>query len=156
MVKSLTKMFLSTPPSRVATMLHGIRAWRQKRFYPRHPRGWRLCHNCHQFTTFLFLSTPPSRVATMDSLETSAVAGLFLSTPPSRVATQLRYSPFQKEQVSIHATLAGGDSNIPLSLSLCLPGFYPRHPRGWRQAAKEAAYRAILFLSTPPSRVATH
>ena len=79
----------------------------------------------------------------------------FLSTPPSRVATIL-------EQFRID----------------CIRGFYPRHPRGWRQIPLAASvwYRSVsihatlaggdllgdadkaqevLFLSTPPSRVAT-
>ena len=37
--------FLSTPPSRVATG-DPMKSKRQSRgFYPRHPRGWRLCDN---------------------------------------------------------------------------------------------------------------
>ena len=56
----------------------------------------------------LFLSTPPSRVATF--LVLSSVMGVvFLSTPPSRVATRERRKPNGDSNVSIHATLAGGD-----------------------------------------------
>ena len=81
---------------------------------------------------------------------------MFLSTPPSRVATlgvgELNVSVY----VSIHATLAGGDlvprtrprrASLFLSTppsrvatrclgvgSCALWRFYPRHPRGWRQA----------------------
>ena len=80
-------MFLSTPPSRVATIQAKFRDSIHASFYPRHPRGWR----------------------------------------PSRLLSVLPMCP-----VSIHATLAGGDD----------PG------------DSEFA-RLGLFLSTPPSRVAT-
>ena len=56
---------------------------------------------------------------------------MFLSTPPSRVATKIHSVSSSDSDVSIHATLAGGDSfcnMLPLS-GQC---FYPRHPRGWR------------------------
>ena len=56
--------------------------------------------------------------------------------------------------VSIHATLAGGDSASCRNFEreVC---FYPRHPRGWRQRARHRNCAACKFLSTPPSRVAT-
>ena len=81
----------------------------------------------------------------------------FLSTPPSRVAT----CPYEDGcgwfDVSIHATLAGGDhaqdvyEGTPLEFLSTPPSrvatgrlssvlrrricFYPRHPRGWRHCA---------------------
>ena len=78
----------------------------------------------------------------------------FLSTPPSRVATQCRGWFWRIFSVSIHATLAGGDFlNAALSNSaIC---FYPRHPRGWRQNGMSFCLKTKMFLSTPPSRVAT-
>ena len=124
-------MFLSTPPSRVATWrgyrqlpqehvsIHATLAGgdasnkcfraKNESFYPRHPRGWR------------------------------------------------RYSREEGKaymMVSIHATLAGGDHTLKqtATANFC---FYPRHPRGWRQTYKSDNYQAIMFLSTPPSRVAT-
>ena len=33
--------------------------------------------------------------------------------------------------------------------------FYPRHPLGWRQAGNARNLNDVVFLSTPPSRVAT-
>ena len=79
--------------------------------------------------------------------------------------------------VSIHATLAGGDTrNTQRKFGrIC---FYPRHPRGWRPSMAVVAltFSTVsihatlaggdfvpiydeddggLFLSTPPSRVAT-
>ena len=124
-------MFLSTPPSRVATVFNhhvfndffvsihatlaggdpvpGLRLSEGYRFYPRHPRGWRqnavyeLCH-------LIF--------------------------------------------VSIHATLAGGDSTRQ-GMNQALFCFYPRHPRGWRPSTGGIERQIAGFLSTPPSRVAT-
>ena len=79
----------------------------------------------------MFLSTPPSRVATCEKYA-SWKEFMFLSTPPSRVATILTFNSTLVGQVSIHATLAGGDfSQKPCFANL------------------------IMFLSTPPSRVAT-
>ena len=101
-----------------------------------------------------FLSTPPSRVATR-SVSLFATIFVFLSTPPSRVATRGPRRSGKRTDVSIHATLAGGDcsriaSGSPnkVSIHATLAGgdvkrtaiaqgkgsFYPRHPRGWRQA----------------------
>ena len=102
-------LFLSTPPSRVATCLSLWMLSVVCCFYPRHPRGWRPILRCSLIHLYLFLSTPPSRVAT-----TSFFIDYYLLS------------------VSIHATLAGGDTHST----------YPRN-------------RRFPFLSTPPSRVAT-
>ena len=58
--------------------------------------------------------------------------------------------------VSIHATPAGGDLWPPHSIRQRHLCFYPRHPRGWRQPHGQPKRDADAFLSTPPSRVATH
>ena len=124
-------MFLSTPPSRVATVMGLEIMTSQSSFYPRHPRGWRPPKGYRAERLTMFLSTPPSRVATCvkngraaekrsfyprhprgwrrDSEFLKAVDGRFLSTPPSRVATRHASIRTQIRQVSIHATLAGGD-----------------------------------------------
>ena len=124
--------FLSTPPSRVATCCAKPVTMRLSRFYPRHPRGWRLWDAYQEMMAQKFLSTPPSRVATgVDfswftrynvSIHATLAGGdgipgeagifflEFLSTPPSRVATARRECGSAARNVSIHATLAGGDS----------------------------------------------
>ena len=56
----------------------------------------------------------------------------FLSTPPSRVATYESTDEYLIDNVSIHATLAGGDVSYLLGNGV-----------------------TFGFLSTPPSRVAT-
>ena len=148
-------MFLSTPPSRVAThhsasggidlvvSIHATLA------------GGDMVFICMSFQTLLFLSTPPSRVATYPALAAGIpVTGFYPRHP--RGWRPLRAAPHVCEYcVSIHATLAGGDAvkgfqlrrlNVFLSTppsrvatfciqvqSLCFLCFYPRHPRGWRQ-----------------------
>ncbi len=102
-------MFLSTPPSRVATVCHTVRNTMVNRFYPRHPRGWRQ-------------SMP-----------------LWLPPPECFYPRHPRgWRPLLRE--TSH------------NLNRC---FYPRHPRGWRRAASQPPKRLAMFLSTPPSRVAT-
>ena len=60
-----------------------------------------------------------------------------------------------EDTISIHATLAGGDwFTFPL-IEATTECFYPRHPRGWRHNATPITGTEGLFLSTPPSRVAT-
>ena len=148
-----------------------------------------------------FLSTPPSRVATPWFMGDKGVPCVFLSTPPSRVATETADVVVVDLDVSIHATLAGGDevddAQFVERLSFYprhprgwrhlrgrqptkyCPRFYPRHPRGWRlsynrnprallcvsihatlaggdQVFSTPATGASVFLSTPPSRVATN
>ena len=100
--------FLSTPPSRVATATVRSTHSRQKYFYPRHPRGWR----------------PWPAVWVLQLIA-------FLSTPPSRVATVLQSALDILTDISIHATLAGGDPGNTELLNE-KQNFYPRHPRGWR------------------------
>ena len=103
-----------------------------KRFYPRHPRGWRLIKDfVHTFARGVSIH------ATLAGGDTSS------SAESARAAV-----------VSIHATLAGGDVHgflqlIQLIMFLSTPpsrvatncnktivfnhiSFYPRHPRGWR------------------------
>ena len=149
------EQFLSTPPSRVATVTV-IRIIKFiTGFYPRHPRGWRpatsadgpgrISVSIHatlaggdcpgtRFVTArtLFLSTPPSRVATTSRQTRHRFSRGFYPRHPRGWRRRSGYSERQHRQVSIHATLAGGDAFMAIRLRL-----------------------GQLFLSTPPSRVAT-
>ena len=126
-----------------------------ERFYPRHPRGWRL-----GFTEDTEAELHVSIHATLAGGDLPSVCCLvcgrwFLSTPPSRVATYRQFVVWYAEDgfyprhprgwrhaeqlipesvcyVSIHATLAGGDLQTRQSARVMVC-FYPRHPRGWRQ-----------------------
>ena len=101
-------------------------------FYPRHPRGWRL------------LTYADGTVEIVVSIHATLAGG------DSRLLELLEGDC----QVSIHATLAGGDSRGRV-MRARYKGFYPRHPRGWRHRSMASFVRMVLFLSTPPSRVAT-
>ena len=170
-------MFLSTPPSRVATLFGVVK----------HTPPYVSIHatlaggddrlGVDAEAEAMFLSTPPSRVATTLGGDYIWHLKLFLSTPPSRVATcytgdfrsrRTRFYPrhprgwrragnarhHRAGDVSIHATLAGGDTRAYIEYvgGKC---FYPRHPRGWRPAPAYHQLTPCWFLSTPPSRVAT-
>ena len=171
------EVFLSTPPSRVATGNSGRFGFSDKSFYPRHPRGWRLQHRDDSGIFFLvsihatlaggdagrndtplidrvFLSTPPSRVATWGSTIHSISSRCFYPRHPRGwrlflVCCQAKTIPFLSTPPSRVATLA-----FPFAIQSrrC---FYPRHPRGWRLPSRISIGGASTFLSTPPSRVAT-
>ena len=151
----LSVLFLSTPPSRVATYRRArsrLSAW--------------------------FLSTPPSRVATVAlyrdlraervSIHATLTGGdrrepgtahprrcCFYPRHPHGWRLPARALCGGLLAVSIHATLTGGD---PHGMVLCRAGwgFYPRHPHGWRRFASSMPTSILLFLSTSPSRVATN
>ena len=148
-------LFLSTPPSRVATINGGRNYIRWLRFYPRHPRGWRLLQQGFCIALGMFLSTPPSRVATSGGKFVSTRHGCFYPRHP-RGWRRFRFGGRRRGQ----------------------KGFYPRHPRGWRPSGGAVVppliivsihatlaggdefdametQRKRVFLSTPPSRVAT-
>ena len=125
-----------------------------------------------------FQSTPPSRVATMRGCKFRIRRG-FQSTPPSRVATGCYVQPLQISwRISIHTTLAGGDTRFSAGRCSTKNYFNPHHPRGWRRLrrvflTKQTDFNPhhprgwrppadkieppgyLTFQSTPPSRVAT-
>ena len=171
-------LFLSTPPSRVATSTKSLFPIRFFGFYPRHPRGWRQCVCQHYGVRFgvsihatlaggdgltvkgdgstaLFLSTPPSRVATWQRSTRKTSAKLFLSTPPSRVATRPGSRGTRRWDCFYPRHPRGWRRRQPPKATFRQPCFYPRHPRGWRPLSAPPVMAAFLFLSTPPSRVAT-
>ena len=148
-------VFLSTPPSRVATKdyiaaiycpavsIHATLAGGDifqldaggvgnQSFYPRHPRGWRPALMIGAGRRLAFLSTPPSRVATvLHNFGGVAECVSIHATLAGGDDTNVIW--FDGSDVSIHATLAGGDQSASIFLLFWLC-FYPRHPRGWRPA----------------------
>ena len=124
-------LFLSTPPSRVATLDDGYFNIAKKSFYPRHPRGWRPYSNAAIQDFISFYPRHPRGWRLPEcvyrcgcpyvSIHATLAGGdrcnnrrkkwkqKFLSTPPSRVATDDRKPLRATLYVSIHATLAGGD-----------------------------------------------
>ena len=122
-------------------------------FNPHHPRGWRLPSSKCYLVVQRFQSTPPSRVATLTG-QRQIQCQPFQSTPPSRVATALVPLLIFSITISIHTTLAGGDSG-----SLCPEGFLfiSIHTTlaGGDWVFSEDFVPGEIFQSTPPSRVAT-
>ena len=127
---------------------------------------------------YMFLSTPPSRVATdlADDLVSVVVVSIHatLAGGDPRAPSSTLWRPC----VSIHATLAGGDGRLFCRKEEDTGRFYPRHPRGWRLVGGASCSLPFcvsihatlaggdvialingaidgMFLSTPPSRVAT-
>ena len=169
-------------------------------FYPRHPRGWRPAQTAMQHALLCFYPRHPRgwRPAA-SSMAGFLIFSFYPRHPRGWRRHRLRHS-HPCRAVSIHATLAGGDSSMfsgvtpaecfyprhprgwrlwilprirstsqsfyprhprgwrprlptcPACRARC---FYPRHPRGWRPIASPFFTVPGLFLSTPPSRVAT-
>ena len=109
-----------------------LRLETQRSFYPRHPRGWRR-PGTRSRTTFglvsihatlaggdclvsgpwcsfrAFLSTPPSRVATPGRQDARRRLRCFYPRHPRGWRRIFPLFKAQRQRVSIHATLAGGD-----------------------------------------------
>ena len=100
-------------------------------FYPRHPRGWRLSKSLIPADDWIV--SIHATLAGGDSILQDILVhyAVFLSTPPSRVATAVISVAVLFPAVSIHATLAGGDPRHRWGRTRS-SRFYPRHPRGWR------------------------
>ena len=125
--------FLSTPPSRVATKCDGRERVPAFCFYPRHPRGWRRPCTRHKRDKFCFYPRHPR------------------GWRPEYIGAKTGY-----KYVSIHATLAGGDS---FNVRRCPRALHVSNHATLAGGDEMQAYFADeekVFLSTPPSRVATH
>ena len=148
----------------------------KRRFYPRHPRGWRHICKAGAYRQTTFLSTPPSRVATVHEHEQGRKRNVSIHATLAG-GDGCAGTHCVEQAVSIHATLAGGDLRCGATrtaVSRFYPrhprgwrpwmrdiadkvkvSFYPRHPRGWRRRPGKSHRYRVAFLSTPPSRVAT-
>ena len=149
----VVRIFLSTPSARRATKpvvdekpvvdisIHALReegdATRQllaiayNYFYPRPPRGGR----------------PLTKRAGFYIIQ-------FLSTPSARRATCMPWQIWRCSDISIHALREEGD-DAAAGLQCSSAHFYPRPPRGGRQARAVASLIRKEFLSTPSARRAT-
>ena len=124
-------------------------------FYPRHPRGWRpLPLVAKRGFSFRFLSTPPSRVATALRCQAAEHLLSFYPRHPRgwrRVADLIGHV---LHDVSIHATLAGGDETIRLGFGQLSVSIHATLAGGDDISSRLVCFNTV-FLSTPPSRVAT-
>ena len=80
-------IFLSTLPARGATSIDLYCGILAHYFYPRSPRGERLCSLGYDQLAQIFLSTLPARGATAVAVSAAVAASEFLSTLPARGAT---------------------------------------------------------------------
>ena len=147
--------FLSTPSARRATPCPLGRGSIAVYFYPRPPRGGRLCAQApclrrlgisihalrEEGDVFGLVSSPPVYHISIHALreegdhwsqKRTPGAKEFLSTPSARRATRSGGSDMSDEK-----------------------NFYPRPPRGGRPPRFAAAQTASSFLSTPSARRAT-
>ena len=100
-------------------------------FYPRPPRGGRLCNNVQCFNRFQFLSTPSARRATRPRFLIITTHRYFYPRPPR----------------------GGRPTTLPSLSGSC--NFYPRPPRGGRPGCQLDLFCGVRFLSTPSARRAT-
>ena len=169
--------FLSTPSARRATRSgpckahHGdisIHALREEGdifshvvcpfctayFYPRPPRGGRLQKPLQGGTSWNYFYPRPPRGGR------PAVHGgkhrdrRFLSTPSARRATLYGDISERSWWISIHALREEGDA-AHAETDGQIHNFYPRPPRGGRQATACRSTVFSVFLSTPSARRAT-
>ena len=104
------EVFLSTPSARRATHITPALGWAANDFYPRPPRGGRLCFLPLTITYTPFLSTPSARRATMRVATPANGYCNFYPRPPrgGRHHRQGGYAGVQ--DISIHALREEGDS----------------------------------------------
>ena len=173
----ISRLFLSTPPSRVATraVAHvalcgyiSIHATLAGGDLPLSAPFRARCISIHATLAGGDLGITKSAVGNYISIHATLAGGDGL--PLRRSPPQADFYPRHPRgwrrwdlneasasyNISIHATLAGGDSPSLRRLDLRFRYFYPRHPRGWRRRPSCVAIPAAEFLSTPPSRVATY
>ena len=146
-------------------------------FYPRPPRGGRLCvlcKGCHCqhisihalreegdapavqpcFSSCLFLSTPSARRATDGRCRSAAAHNDFYPRPPRGGRLQGMTATDDGAVISIHALREEGDMQSYI-LQACAENFYPRPPRGGRRIYDRVDLVVDAFLSTPSARRAT-
>ena len=124
-------------------------------FYPRHPRGWRR-------SSYIF-RTPRRSVSIHATLAGGDREPVYQQCGRQRVSIHATLAGGDAlntvgpvcQLVSIHATLAGGD--VPASPAMLTPLVFLSTPpsRVATQALYALATAGSVFLSTPPSRVAT-
>ena len=166
---SIQKQFLSTPSARRATRQAGRLRRGVHDFYPRPPRGGRLCaggakrRSCSNF----YPRPPRGGRLTVDSVH--FCDSKFLSTPSARRATEPRQQQPRPVPISIHALREEGDSggadreirHLISIHALREEGdplqshrpprrryFYPRPPRGGRQQKQRQNLYFLINYTT--------
>ena len=131
-VQGVTKVFLSTPSARRATLSSLSTGTGGADFYPRPPRGGRRCHADNRCLVNA-ISIHALREEGDDKARlTSHRQHQFLSTPSARRATQLPLPFGRRIRISIHALREEGDL-YHFGVVRVVAYFYPRPPRGGRR-----------------------
>ena len=164
--------FLSTPSARRATRRWLGRGSGTDYFYPRPPRGGRLCYLMDgRWTTLISIHAlreegdsgtvanySKTKAISIHALrEEGDLAGLevtsferqFLSTPSARRATLCALDQLADQRISIHALREEGDAMVPM-ISMTLGNFYPRPPRGGRRPWLIRFTMQSYFYPRPP------
>ena len=151
----LDTLFLSVPHLAGDDVRQRSEERRRYRFYPRHPRGWRRRQPPKAtFRQPCFYPRHPRGWRRYNDKNTPKGVNGFYPRHPRGWRLYEQRARTLGTKVSIHATLAGGDV-FARCAAIAVHSFYPRHPRGWRPLSAPPVMAAFLFLSTPPSRVAT-
>ena len=145
--------FLSTPSARRATLTLAVHFLSQINFYPRPPRGGRQSRPTRLSGCPYFYPRPPRG---------GRPGAFFVIVNAERISIHaLReegdhggLKSRQKFKISIHALREEGDELARLRIREAV-NFYPRPPRGGRQAVQLGVHQIGLFLSTPSARRAT-
>ncbi len=150
-----TSGFLSTPSARRATAGAGRQSWLQGYFYPRPPRGGRLCDDrrrnrpdgisIHALREEGDHRTPSRRhLCQLISIHALREEGDFIAVAKTRCFYYFYPRPPR-----------GGRRTIPTKRPFWNGYFYPRPPRGGRHVKQEGLTLTFPFLSTPSARRAT-
>ena len=175
-MKTLTKLFLSTPSGWRATIpkanqangnrisIHALRVEGDASsnaftsasvdFYPRPPGGGRRRTYTSCSAAGGFLSTPSGWRATSILRPRKGDIRRFLSTPSGWRATPGAFGSVRESTISIHALRVEGDFAVYIRSAICLY-FYPRPPGGGRPDRITKKMLAMIFLSTPSGWRAT-
>ena len=123
-------------------------------FYPRPPRGGRLCNNVQCFNRFQFLSTPSARRATRPRFLIITTHRYFYPRPPrgGRPAHPTTWVSLLTYFYP-RPPRGGRPTTLPSLSGSC--NFYPRPPRGGRPGCQLDLFCGVRFLSTPSARRAT-
>ena len=106
--------FLSTPSARRATSALTFPTACIGYFYPRPPRGGRLCQNLVLVLVVLISIHALREEGDLPETTTAHPAAVFLSTPSARRATVAVIRPGLLVAISIHALREEGDARVPM------------------------------------------
>ena len=142
------RQFLSTPSARRATSRATTMRCALPYFYPRPPRGGRPCGRVTRWTLLNFYPRPP-RGGRLSRSTSKVNRSVFLSTPSARRATIKAIDAYLAKAISIHALREEGDNQGHRRIAR-QSNFYPRPPRGGRQARGAATSPTLYFYPRPP------